>query len=100
MDYQVTCITLSPPEKKHEHITHIGCTSLNAKFTKSAAIKRIESKTDTFHVIDSKNGKTAYVDVVKTGPGAPYLRTYADGDWKDNLLSLPDCPTFYPEITS
>jgi hypothetical protein len=24
--------------------------------------------------------------------GAPYLRTYADGVWNDNLLSLNQCP--------
>jgi hypothetical protein len=93
MDYHVTCITLSPPEKKHEHITHIGCSSLNAKFTKAAAIKRIDSKSDTFHVVDSSTGRTAYVGVVKTGPGAPYLRTHVDGNWNDNLLSLASCPS-------
>jgi hypothetical protein len=26
------------------------------------------------------------------GPNGKYLRTYADGQWNDNLLSLPECP--------
>lgn len=29
------------------------------------------------------------VGVVKPSGGEPYLRTYADGDWTNNLLSLP-----------
>jgi hypothetical protein len=47
--------------------------------------------------IDIKNGK-AYVGsgtnrvsvgVVKPQSGQPYLRTYADGKWTNNLLNLP-----------
>jgi len=47
--------------------------------------------------IENKNGK-AYVGtgrnrvnvgVVKPQSGQPYLRTYADGKWTNNLLSLP-----------
>jgi Protein of unknown function (DUF3892) len=29
------------------------------------------------------------VGVVRPATGRPYLRTYADGDWTDNLLNLP-----------
>lgn len=48
--------------------------------------------------IDNKNGK-AYVGsgssrvsvgVVHPDYGQPYLRTYADGKWSNNLLSLPE----------
>lgn len=47
--------------------------------------------------IDNKNG-TAYVGsgssrvnvgVVHPQSGQPYLRTYADGKWTNNLLNLP-----------
>jgi hypothetical protein len=30
--------------------------------------------------------------VMRPAGRAPYLRTYADGDWNDNLLSLNQCP--------
>ena len=29
------------------------------------------------------------VGVIRPQHGQPYLRTYADGDWNNNLLSLP-----------
>lgn len=32
---------------------------------------------------------TVAVGVVKPSNGEPYLRTYANGVWTDNLLSLP-----------
>ena len=28
-------------------------------------------------------------EILRTPEGAPYLRTYADGVWTDNLLALP-----------
>lgn len=33
--------------------------------------------------------KTAFVGVVRPQSGRPYVRTYADGVWTDNLLHLP-----------
>jgi hypothetical protein len=32
-------------------------------------------------------GRRAYIGVVEATP--PYIRTYADGVWSDNLLALP-----------
>lgn len=48
--------------------------------------------------ISNKNGKAfvgsgtqrVEVGVVRPSGGQPYLRTYADGDWTNNLLSLPE----------
>jgi hypothetical protein len=37
----------------------------------------------------ANDGKWVYVGVVMQGPGAPYLRTHAEGVWNDNLLALP-----------
>ena len=41
---------------------------------------------------DPKTGKRADIGVVRAAGHAPYLRTHADGDWNDNLLSLDQCP--------
>lgn len=89
---QVTCITKPNPQSPHEHITHIGNPSVPWKLTAEDAIRRIDSKTDTFYVVDPRTGKTAYVGVFRVSGRRPYLRTYADGDWNDNLLSLSQCP--------
>lgn len=87
-DHRVTCITLSGGSK-HEHISHIG--GAGWKITREDSISRIDGKTDSFHVQDSRTGKTAYVGVVRETGRAPFLRTHADGYWNDNLLSLPQC---------
>ncbi|WP_232216613.1 DUF3892 domain-containing protein [Brenneria nigrifluens] len=51
----------------------------------------MESKQHTFYVSDS-NGNRADVGVVDPGNGRKkYIRTYADGKWNNNLLSLPLC---------
>jgi hypothetical protein len=51
----------------------------------------IEAGTNTFFVLDPFNGKRSNVGVVRPVGGTPYLRTYADGDWNNNLLSLNQC---------
>lgn len=93
-DYQITCITKSLPHGGYEHITHIG----NQQFVGGAwklpvavIVNQIDTKTNTFYVLDSRTGKRATVGVVRPTHGQPYLRTYADGVWNDNLLSLPQC---------
>jgi len=45
-----------------------------------------------FFVVDPNNGKRSNVGVVREASRAPFLRTYADGDWNNNLLSLDQCP--------
>jgi len=39
--------------------------------------------------IVSDGQRTVYVGVVRPASGAPYVKTYADGVWTDNLLALP-----------
>lgn len=89
---QVTCITKPHPNSSHEHITHIGNPANGWKWTREQAIASIEAKTNSFYVVDPYNGKTSYVGVVRPTGRPAYLRTYADGDWNDNLLSLNQCP--------
>ena len=82
-DLQVTCVDKSGPT--HEHITQIG--GAGWKKTRETAVAEIKSRTNSFYVVDSSNGKRAVVEIYKE----IYLRTKADGDWKDNLLSLGKC---------
>ncbi|WP_413289294.1 DUF3892 domain-containing protein [Bdellovibrio sp. HCB337] len=87
-DIQITCITLSGG-KSHEHITHVGNPS--GRSPVADIIAWINNRTHTFYVIDPRTGKRAQVGVVNPTSGKPYIRTYADGVWGDNLLSLPLC---------
>ena len=55
-------------------------------------IKKIDSQEEAFYTIDRSTGKKVYVGVVRgDGNKVPYLRTHADGKWKDNLLALDEC---------
>ena len=91
-DVQVSCITIPHRQSAHEHITHLGNPAAGWKWTREQVIASIDAKTNTFLVLDPYTGKRSDVGVVRPTGRAAYLRTYADGDWNDNLLSLDKCP--------
>lgn len=92
-DYQVTCI-IPDASDKDRRIDSIGgatggqgaggswCISLDE------AIKGIEDQRWSFWT--QANGKSVWVVVAKRN-GKKYLKTTADGDEPNNLLSLPRC---------
>ena len=87
-DVQVTCITKPHPQSPHEHITHLGnprTPSGGWMWTREQVI------TSTFFVVDPQSSKRADIGVVREAGKAPYVRTYADGKWNNNLLSLNQC---------
>lgn len=93
-DVLVTCITKPHPHSPHEHITHLGNPhSSNGGWiwTREQVITSIEAKTNTFYVLDPTSTKRADIGVVREQGKAPFLRTYADGSWSNNLLSLNQC---------
>ncbi len=91
-DVQVTCITKPDPQSTHEYITHLGNPAAGWVWSREDVIKSIETKTNTFYVLDPVSGRRADIGVVHESGKAPYLRTHADGQWNNNLLSLNQCP--------
>ena len=89
-DVQVTCITKPHSQSPHEHITHLG-NPPQWVWSREQVIASIEAKTNTFFVRDPNTGKRSEVGVVRQPGKAAYLRTYADGNWNNNLLSLNQC---------
>lgn len=89
-DVRVTCITKPHPQSPHEHITHLG-NPPQWVWEREKVIASIEAKTNTFYVLDP-SGKRSDVGVVREPGKAAYLRTYADGYYNNNLLSLNQCP--------
>ncbi|MFE7174685.1 DUF3892 domain-containing protein [Streptomyces sp. NPDC057616] len=85
----ITAVHLSGGDK-HEHIESVRwenpTTKETGESTKQAIIRWLEKdKTNEARV---RNGASyVRVGVVKASP--PYIRTYADGIWTDNLLALP-----------
>lgn len=92
-EYEVNAITKPNRQSEHEHITHIGNNDgAGWRMTREDAIRRIDSGQEAFYTVDQTTGKKVYIGVVRgDGNKAPYLRTHADGKWKDNLLALPEC---------
>ncbi len=88
---QITCITKSNRLNPHERITHVGGRENGGwVITQEDAITHIESGKWKFYV--SENGETVWVVVAVSRYGNKYLKTEADGEQPNNLLSLPGCP--------
>ena len=85
-DVQVTCINKQPRQSQYEGITHLG--GSNWRWTRKQVIDSINAKTNTFYTM--VNGKRADVGVVNAVNSA-YVKTYANGQWNDNLLALMEC---------
>jgi hypothetical protein len=91
-EFEVNCITKPHPENRHEHITHIGNTENGWQLSREQAIIRIDSKQESYYTVDRTTGRKVYIYVVREGGlKLPYLRTYADGKWGDNLLAQRQC---------
>ena len=87
-DVQLTCIRKPNPQSAHEYITHVG--SNGQVWTREQVITWIDRREHSFYTLDAYRNR-ADVGVVREAGKQPYLRTYADGRWNNNLLSLPQC---------
>lgn len=91
MAVQITAVRLSQGGYLNEHITDVKWTSYQdgstGQSTKATMVQWIDVDGGKAYV----EGATSKVEVgvVKPQGGTPYLRTFANGTWTDNLLSLP-----------
>jgi hypothetical protein len=89
---QIKCINKSDRFNPHERITHIGgYTDRQWKISQQDAIALIESGEWKFWVKPA-NADSVWVVVATSRYGHKYLKTTADGEEPNNLLSLPECP--------
>lgn len=87
---QIRCINKDPREDRYHAITHVGGYGTSQwKLTLDGAIGLIERREWEFYTM--ANGHRADV-IVAMRNGRKYLKTTADYDTPDNLLSLAECP--------
>jgi hypothetical protein len=91
MAIKITAIRLEGGQL-HEHIVRLWwidpATNNTGDNSKAEIVAWIEDQNGKAYVEDGQ-GNRADVGVVKPVTGPKYLRTYADGNWNNNLLSLP-----------
>jgi len=90
---EVKCIVKTNRYDPHDRIESIGGQNADGsrwKLSEDEAIKGIENGTWTFYVF--QGGKRVDVIVSKSAYGHKYLKTVADGEVPNNLLSLSTCP--------
>lgn len=77
----------------HEHITHLAWTNEQSNESSSS------TRAVMVQFVDDNAAGAAYtregerkvlVGSVHPSSGEPYIRTYSDGQWTNNLLALPD----------
>jgi Protein of unknown function (DUF3892) len=86
----ITQVHLSSGGSRHEHITDIKwrnpSSGKTGESSRATMVDWIRNKRGDARVRDNA-GHAVRVGVVDASP--PYIRTFADGVWTDNLLALP-----------
>lgn len=91
---QIKCVNKSDRFDPHERIRAVGGTNVDGtrwKLNEDDAIAAIERGQYSFYV-DRPIGDRVSVIVATSAYGHKYLKTRADGEQPNNLLSLPECP--------
>jgi hypothetical protein len=89
---RITCINKDPRFDPYRRITHVGGVGDKRwKLTTADTIGRIKRREWDFYV-ERPQGDRVWVQVALSRNGNEYLKTEADGDEPNNLLSLPECP--------
>ena len=86
----ITAVHMSTGGTKHEHIASVRWTNPTTRKTGQSTRPEMVHWIQTDHGdarVRDRAGHDVKVGVVKASP--PYIRTYADKVWTDNLLALP-----------
>ncbi|MDF1634422.1 DUF3892 domain-containing protein [Mycoplana sp. MJR14] len=87
--FRIQCINKDPRNDPYTRITHIG--GQGRKLDVATVIRNIEGGQEAYYV-ERPRGDQVDVVVATSRAGNKYIKTTADGDEPNNLLSLPECP--------
>jgi hypothetical protein len=85
-DVRVRC-TNKRTRGNHQSITHLG--GPGWRWSRQQVVNSILSRTNTFYV--DEGGRRVSVRV-RRGLHGYFVQTWADGQWRNNLIALPECP--------
>ena len=91
---RISCINKTDRYNPHERISHVGGVSPNGTrwhMTEARANGGIKAGEWSFYV-EQPAGHVVNVIIARSAAGNEYLKTEADGEQPDNLLSLSECP--------
>ena len=90
---EIRYVNKSDHVNPYERIINIGGVSAGGthwKLSQTEAIHHIVNDTYLYYV--NQGGNQVNVVIATSQYGYKYLKTTADGEQPDNLLSLPECP--------
>lgn len=91
MAIQITQVRFGSTTRTEDQIVRYKWKSVSDSDTgdsdKPTLVDWIDSKKGTAYV--GSGSSRVHVGVVRPQSGQPYLRTYADGKWTNNLINLP-----------
>lgn len=90
---QIQCINKSNRYDPHDAIDFFGGQNADGtRWRQSLADMIALIEQDKFSFFVSVSGQAVDVVIAKSAAGNKYLKTVADGEMPNNLLSLPECP--------
>lgn len=91
MHFQINCAKIGTSHTGAEQITHYGNSISKWCLSTNSLIARIEAGKEAYFVIDNTTGLRSYLAAVREPNKKPYLKSYADNLWNDNLDRLEIC---------
>lgn len=92
MSVEITHVRYGSTSKTHETIIRYKWRGIETNETgdndKPSMVAWVDESGN--HAYVGSGSSRVEVGVVRPDSGQPYLRTYADGKWSNNLLSLPE----------